>query len=568
MEDKSLPLFDVYQQPAASGKDPSPITLRPYQLQARTSIIDLLSNVSKSTLLVCATGLGKTVIFCAVAQEWHQRGWGKALIIAHREELIQQSADKYAEITGDRPEIEMASQYAKDFGKYASSGAIVSSVQTMCRASRNARFNKHEFGLIIIDEAHHAISASYRTVIDRFRHDGLRVLGVTATPNRADDLALGQVFETVAEPRMDISAGIKEGWLVPITQRFVRVDDLDFSSVKTTAGDLNQGDLDQILSSETLVHEIAKPTVDICGDRQTLIFCVSVSQAEKLAEIINRYRPDSAGFLSGAHPKNHRRQVVRQYKKKKLQYLCNCALFLEGFDAPQTSAVVMARPTKSIVLYTQVVGRGTRPPSIVNELHEAEHRRQAIAQSEKQDVLVLDFVGNSGRHKLISCGDILGGKYSEPIRKRANELIEEKSGMDVEESLSEADRIIQEEERLARELAEKKRLEHIKAREARYESREVSAFDHSDKPAARTQRKGFKIWFGKYEGRHTSEIPSSYLEWIQGGEFPKWLRDACTAEIAARKGISPTAPAKKSQPASNRPPAKKSIEEINRELLF
>jgi superfamily II DNA or RNA helicase len=124
--------------------------------------------------------------------------------------------------------------------------------------------------------------------------------------------------------------------------------------------------------------------------------------------------------------KEERRKVVDRFREGSLQFLCSCNLFLEGFDAPNTSVLVMARPTKSLPLYTQALGRGTRPlPGLVDGLDDARARRQAIAASGKPSLLVLDFAGNAGRHRIVSATDLLGGKYSPQVRDYARKTLEE-----------------------------------------------------------------------------------------------------------------------------------------------
>jgi hypothetical protein len=150
-----------------------------------------------------------------------------------------------------------------------------------------------------------------------------------------------------------------------------------------------------------------------------LVFAASVQQAQRLAELFNRHRYGSAAWVCGMTPKESRREMLRDYAVGKIQIMVNCGVLTEGFDDPGTpesplSVIVMARPTKSRSLYAQMCGRGTRPlPGIVDGPETADERKAAIAGSSKPSMLVIDFVGNAGRHKLISSADILGGKVSD-----------------------------------------------------------------------------------------------------------------------------------------------------------
>lgn len=278
---------------------------------------------------------------------------------------------------------------------------------------RFLKFDPELVSLVVMDEAHHAPASTYVRVKDYFTK--AKILGLTATPDRADEIAMGRVFDSVSF-EYDLPTAIDDGWLVPIIQQYITVEDLDFSNVRTTAGDLNEGDLESIIREERMLHRIASPTIELAGDRPVLAFTPGVESAQKLTAIFNRHKPDSAVCIIGSTPREERRDEIKRFGNGERQYLVGCGVFLEGFDAPATSVICMARPTKSRSLYSQAIGRATRPlPGVVDNLENSEERRNAIAFSDKPDCLILDFVGNSGRHKLISTTDILGGNYDENI---------------------------------------------------------------------------------------------------------------------------------------------------------
>lgn len=406
--------------------------MRDYQEAAREGIIKRWET-DCSTLAVLPTGLGKTVLFADVIRwNWEHRHQ-RTMVLAHREELILQAADKIRRVTGLEVQIEMGEYRVNNwFGDMPP--VIVSTVQTHCAGGdgggRMSKFDPQDFGLVVIDEAHHATSSTYKRCLRWYlQNEECKVLGVTATPDRADAEALGTVFESVAY-EYQIMDAINNGWLVPIEQQMVTVGTLDFSGVRTTAGDLNQGDLAEIMEEENNLQGIAVPTVEICGDKRAIVFAATVAQAERLAEILNRYKPNSASWVSGKTDKEERRRILAEFKAGHLQYVVNVGVLTEGFDDSGVEVVIMARPTKSRALYAQMAGRGTRPAETVagllGDCATPADRVSMIRNSRKPKCLIVDFVGNSGRHKLCSTADILGGadidlEVIETVAKKARQ---------------------------------------------------------------------------------------------------------------------------------------------------
>lgn len=394
--------------------------MRDYQAAACDGIFKVFEE-KRSALAVLPTGLGKTVLFAEVIRRMAERG-KRALVLAHREELITQAADKVKRVTGLDAQIEMGEYKVQTmFGVLPP--VIVSTVQTQCAGGdgggRMTKFLPDDIGLVVVDEAHHSTSRSYRRCINYyFQNPECKLLGVTATPDRADEVALGSVFDEVAYDYQILDA-INNGWLVPIEQQMVTVGTLDFSGVKTTAGDLNQGELADIMEDERNLQAIAVPTVQICGTKRAIIFAASVKQAERLAEIINRYAPDKASWISGKTDKDDRRRILADFKAGRLQFVVNVGVLTEGFDDSGVEVVVMARPTKSRALYAQMAGRATRPADevagLLGDCPTAAERVSMIRNSRKPSCLIVDFAGNSSKHKLCSTADILGGNIEDDV---------------------------------------------------------------------------------------------------------------------------------------------------------
>lgn len=456
--------------------------LRPYQSEAYDCVLKAFETYD-TALCVCATSLGKTIVAAHLVE--HFRKTGRIMMIAHREELITQAQDKIERVTGCVSDIEMGKQWASAFDVFKSD-VVVSTVQTQIAGrdgGRMNRFDPEEFSLLITDEAHHSVSASWQTVIDYYKQNPkLKVLGLSATPDRLDGKAMGQIFETVAY-EYDIKDGIEDGWLTPFEQLSVYVSGLDYSSVKTTAGDLNGKDLAAVLEFEENLHAIADPTVQLTGDSKTLIFAASVVHAERLTEIINRHKPHSARFVCGKTPKELRRDIVKDFAKKEFQYLVNVGCFTEGFDDPSIMVVVLARPTKSRSLYTQMVGRAGRvlTETDIDQYDSVEARREAISNSTKPFATIMDFVGNAGRHKLICPADILGGNYSDEVVELAKENAAKKSDetkkpVDVATELQKAEREIAKRHQMAEDAISR---DHLLLR-AKYSTAKINPFNVLD----------------------------------------------------------------------------------------
>lgn len=478
---------------------------RPYQSDFISAVDAEFARVD-STLGVMATGLGKTVAFSTIARDWNA---GAVMVMAHRDELIKQAAEKIAAITAQEPWIEKAEQTIERCEYWSHSNVVITSAQSMGgrgskRRDRVFRWAAEKFGgfrLIIVDEAHRFTPGSqYDRVVQEFRERSpvpVKLLGVTATPRRTDDQSLGGVFESCAY-QYGIADAIRDGWLVPIRQQSVRVQSLDFSALKTKRNglgdaDFSESELEKILLEEKALHEMAAATHRHCGDRQGLVFCASVAHAKSMAAVLERYYGERrVGFVCGETPERDRKDLIGRYRAGDVRMLCNCGVFTEGFDAPSTSAVVMGRPTKSLLLYTQIVGRGTRPlGGTVDGVADGKARRAAIAQSDKPDCLVLDFVGNAGRHKLVNCIDVLGGEMPAEVRLAASDLLDNgdvlaalnAAALD-SELAREAKAFRQRREREERAVMDEwtawranHKRKHVRATGVEYEARDVDAFN-------------------------------------------------------------------------------------------
>lgn len=407
--------------------------------------------------------------------------------------MVYQSRDTIERIAGVKCGIEMAELKA-DYGFFSKEQVVIGTVQTQYSGNnglgRMALFRPNDFEYLFLDEAHHWVAPSFIKVVRYFQQNPrIKVIGFTATPDRADEEALGQLFQTTAY-EMDIREGILEGWLVPIYQQFVPVQGLDYSHISTTAGDLNLGQLSAVLEEEETVQRMIQPTLEAAWSlpdrrldfapveewghvlkrkgkpKRTLVFCSSIKQAQRFSEVLNRVISGMSTAIWDKVSREERRVILKDFKTGALQVLVNVGICGEGFDNPAVELLIMGRATKSRNLYTQFGGRGLRPAqniaSLLNDCADSEARCKMIAQSEKPGCTILDFVGNAGTHKLITTADILGGKISDRALKLAKkEMLAKGEPVNVMDALEDSEEEVRKRIERTKKEAEDRRIKLV-----------------------------------------------------------------------------------------------------------
>ena len=363
------------------------ISLRDYQTETIASLVG--PEKTDADLVVCATGGGKTVIFAELLNR--VLGPGKrGLVLAHRDELIDQAVDKIRWVVPDLAiEREKAAHRAARvpglFGTQR--GVVVASVQTL-RGRRLEEWPRDAFDIVICDEAHHATAASYVAIFEHFQ---ARRVGVTATPSRTDGKPLGDVFSRIAVD-FGIRHRVQRGWLGPVAARVVRTD-TDLSDVKQSAGDYAIGELQSAVNTDGRNHLIIGAVQRWGEGRQTIVYCAGVDHARELAALMT-VAGMPAEAIWGEMPMEDRKDALNRFRRGEVRALTNFGVLTEGFDEPKVGCIVLARPTQSVLLITQMVGRGTRPlEEIAGTLDATDPlvRRDAIAGSAKPNVLVIDI---------------------------------------------------------------------------------------------------------------------------------------------------------------------------------
>jgi superfamily II DNA or RNA helicase len=415
--DRSLPRAACGIE-TGTGERPR-LELRPYQVAGITAVEEQWRAGCRRTLLVLPTGTGKTRCFAELVRRCVARG-KRALVVAHRTELLEQAQRHLAEL-GIRSAIERGKQRA------GHAPVVIGSVQSL-RGDRLAALVASEFGLLVVDEGHHATAEGYRAIGEHFA--GIDVLLVTATADRADGRALGKICDSVAY-RYEMREAIRDGWLVPVRAKRVHVAGLDLSRVRSHHGDLDQRELAAIMQREQALHGIVAPLLELAGDRRTIAFAVDVAHAHAIAELANRYQPGVAHAVDGSASDEERSAALVAFRRGDFRILVNCALYTEGFNEPSISCVALCRPTQSRALNTQMIGRGTRLLGL--------SIAESIANG-KRDVLVLDFVGNVGKHKLVGPADALAGEDLPDDVRAAVDVALDGGQVELEDILAHAER--------------------------------------------------------------------------------------------------------------------------------
>ena len=369
------------------GGDAVEPKLRDYQIECLETLLARYRGGKRRELVCLPTGTGKTVIFAAFPRFFKMKK--RMLVLAHREELLDQARDK---ITRANPELKVEIEQA---GRRASKGSdvVIASVPTLGRknSKRLARLDPEEFYLLVVDEAHHSTAATYKRVLEHFgvfKKDTRKLLvGFTATPKRGDGEGLDQVFDEIAFSRT-LPEMILSGYLAPVAGWRVETD-VDLSGVRTRMGDFVTGQLSDAVNVKErnrLVVEVYRERLE---EKRTLVFCVDVAHAKGLAKAFRKAGIASAS-VTGETPGDERKKILADFASGKTRVVTNCMVLTEGYDEPSVAGIILARPTKSSLLYTQMIGRGTR-------LHPG-----------KENVTVVDIVDVTRDHSLAGLPTLFG----------------------------------------------------------------------------------------------------------------------------------------------------------------
>ncbi len=321
--------------------------LRPYQQDIKNKIYRSWKE-HRAVMATMPTGAGKTVLFCSIAKDCVDRG-GRVLILAHREELITQAANKISGLGLETGIIK--SGYTAEYYKRVQ----VASVQTLIR-----REVPYKFNLCIVDEAHHdQHDNAYGSIRKRLTeaNPDMFTLGVTATPVRLNGSGFKDIYDILVKG-ITVKELIRQGFLSP--PKYMTFPYVHLGKVKKTGGDFNLKDLSEKFRSKIPAEFLVNDYLRLAKGKQTIVFAIDVAHSKEI-EAAYMNAGIRCAHIDGETPDRERQSIIRNFANKSIQVVTNVGVFTEGYDCPGIEAVQLARPTESLSLYMQMSGRGLRP---------------------------------------------------------------------------------------------------------------------------------------------------------------------------------------------------------------
>ncbi len=356
--------------------------LREYQVETLNAVDRFERQGITRQLIVLPTGGGKTVIYSDAIKTRNK----KTIVLAHRDTLLQQAKNKI-EMVWEAADVGICKAERNELDHQV----VAVSIQTAYQPKRLAELKAQRFEVCIVDEAHRAASPSYLRVLEElgFLEDPTDklLLGFTATPDRMDGKGLNEIFQKETT-KVSIMTLIRAGYLCDLRGISVTTD-TDISQVPTKGGEFVEYELAKAVNTPERNRLVVESYQKHCIDRKALVFCTNIQHVKEMHAAFS-----DAGIEAGAvYSKMQKEDIdhtLERYAAGDLKVLLNCAMLTEGYDDPPTSAILMARPTQSRILYSQAVGRGTR--LFMN----------------KKDCLVIDFCDN--RHDICALPSMFGWK--------------------------------------------------------------------------------------------------------------------------------------------------------------
>jgi superfamily II DNA or RNA helicase len=384
---------------AGTAKSLHRMILYPFQREAKEAVLRHWESGNRAALISMPTGSGKTIVFSDILQSSLSGTKDKGLILVHRDELLRQAAEKLDFVW---PGVKLSTVDARrdNFTGQITIASVMSIARRLHKMSTTHK--------VVTDEAHHAPARSWLSIYNRIGElfPNWRHLGVTATPIRTKGASdLEAIFGKPVYVK-SIFELIVEGYLSPLKGMEVTTQ-ISVEDVGIQAGDFIAEQLSRVINTKERNRLVVENYQELAAGRKALVFAADLNHAKTLAEMF-KAQGVSAACLSGETPLTMRRLFLEKLHSGELKVIVNCMVFTEGFDEPSLDAILIARPTRSLVLYCQMIGRGLRP------------------YPGKKNCLFIDFVDNSSQHRLISMQDLLMFYQTKKTEKNIAELLARK----------------------------------------------------------------------------------------------------------------------------------------------
>jgi len=510
---EALPLFDH--------------RLRPYQRESHTAIRNSYRTGKKRILIELPTGTGKTRTFTLLPKDG-----ARSLIIVPMLTLIEQTVKSIRSLRNCSPDVEQAGLWAVPETEF-----VVASWHSLIRNDRYKRF-VGKVDLVVVDEAHWGFTTSARDMLNALVEGGARVLGVTATAYRGDKQALCGFYEEVAYC-LPLRKAIDDGWLVPPRVKVHYVKSINLDGLAKKAGaDFQAEELDKILRSEEALQDLAALiTRNHRAGAKGIVFAHSIKQAILLRDIMVDRHGMTCSLVHSKQSDEVYASELKEFMVGDRELIINVGILTTGWDFPPLSEIFLAKPTKALNKYTQMIGRATRSLEGVLDgldLASPEERRAAIAASAKPSFVIHDITDSSRCHKLCSALDVLSEQTGK-ARAKVVEAMEEK-----ETSLEELDAAVaaemeqeRQEQKLNREAERKRRRGIVVGVE--WDSEDRDAFAEPDRQDAR--RREWRCPFGKkWKGQPMKVVDKGWIEWaLRSANLTPMWRKVFVEELDSRR---------------------------------
>jgi superfamily II DNA or RNA helicase len=392
---------------AGTAKSHRRMILYPFQREAKDAVLRHWEKGNRAALISLPTGSGKTIVFSDTLQSSLSGTGEKGLVLVHRDELLRQAIEKLNLVW---PGVKLSTVDAAT-SNFAGEVTVASVMSMVRRLDKVPRIHK-----VVTDEAHHASASSWLKIYKQIGEllPDWQHLGVTATPIRTKGVSdLEAIFGKPVYVK-SIFELIVEGYLSPLKGLEVRTE-VSVEDVGVQGGDFIAEELSRAINIKERNRLVVENYLELAAERKALVFAADLNHARSLAEAF-KMQGVNAVWVSGETPLSLRRSFLEKLCNGEIKVIVNCMVFTEGFDEPSLDAILVARPTRSLVLYCQMIGRGLRPfPG-------------------KKNCLFIDFVDNSSKHRLISMQDLLMFYQTKKTEKNIAELLARKLARDHQSS--------------------------------------------------------------------------------------------------------------------------------------